>query len=399
MNNKTLFKNAKIILPSSIIENGFLITENSKIVDFGAEDFSESFEGKVVDVKGNYLSPGLIDTHVHGGAGYDFMDGTQEAFEKIAEYHNTHGVTSLLATTLAGETGETENVLKLYCECASKIKSSNLLGVHLEGPYFSVNQKGAQDIKYIKKPDPKEVDLFLSYNCIKRWSIAPELEGAMELGARLASLGIIVSAAHTDADFDTIEHASKNGYSLMTHLYSAMSGVHIADCKRHAGAIEAGLCIDELYAETICDGVHLPAGILRLIYKCKGRNKIVLTSDAMRGAGLPENSITKLGSLVNGQDVLIKNGVANRMDMKAFAGSVASGDRLLRTELSATNIPLWEVIGMATANPSRLLGIDDRKGKIEKNYDADLIVLSSDLYTQLSMVSGDITFVNDGFKI
>jgi len=192
--------------------------------------------------------------------------------------------------------------------------------------------------------------------------------------------------------FDVMEEASKNGFTLTTHLYSGMSGVHIADCKRHAGAIEAGLCLDALCAETICDGVHLPDGILRLIYKCKGRNNIILTSDASRGSGLPEGTIIKLGSLENGLDALILNGVANRPDMKAFAGSVASGDRLIRTELNAVKIPMWEVMGMATANPARLLGIDDKKGKIAVGYDADLAVFTKDIYTRMTVVNGEITY-------
>ncbi len=390
--SKVLFKNAVIVLQNSKIDNGYLLCCDGKIADFGEMSQLTETDSEVVDLEGAYLAPGIIDTHVHGGGGSDFMDGTEEAFRNIANHHNSHGVTSLLATTLAGDTNETANTLDVFCKCAPKITNCNLLGVHLEGPYFSMNQKGAQDPKFIKNPDMKEVELFLSYGCVKRWSIAPELDGAMELGKSLSAKGIIVSAAHTDASFDTIEEASKNGYTLMTHLYSGMSGVHIANCKRHAGAIEAGLYFDSLTAETICDGVHLPDGILKLIYKCKGRDKIILTSDAMRGAGLPENTVTKLGSLTKGQEVLIKNGVANRMDMKAFAGSVASGDRLIRTELNATGLPIWEVIGMATLNPARLLGIDNRKGKIEKGYDADLVALTPDIYTKLTMVNGVITY-------
>ena len=388
---KLLFKNAKLVLSDTALENANLLVVDGKIADFGVKEINA--EGaRVIDLEGDWLTPGLIETHAHGGGGYDFMDGTEEAFFGIAKHHNEHGVTSILATTLAGETAETENTLKVFCETQNKIKTCNMLGVHLEGPYFSMAQKGAQDPKYIKDPDKKELDLFLSYGCVKRVSMAPELNGAMEMGKYLAEKGIIVSAAHTNASFDCVEEASKNGFTLMTHLYSGMSGVHVADCKRHAGAIEAGLCIDSLTAETICDGVHLPDGILRLIYKCKGRDKIILTSDASRGAGLPEGTIIKLGSLTKGQEVLIKNGVANMPDMKAFAGSVASGDRLLRTELNAVKIPMWEVIGMVTKNPAKLLGIDDRKGKIAIGYDADLAVFSKDIYTRMTVVNGEITY-------
>lgn len=388
---KLLFKNANIVLSDTVIENGYLLVADGKIADFGAKEIALP-DAEIIDLNGDWLAPGLIETHVHGGGGYDFMDGTAEAFEGIAKHHNEHGVTSMLATTLAGDTAETENTLKVFCETKSKIKHCNMLGVHLEGPYFSLAQKGAQDPRFIKDPDRRELELFLSYGCVKRVSMAPELNGAMEVGRYLADKGIIVSAAHTNASFEQVEEASENGFTLMTHLYSGMSGVHVADCKRHAGAIEAGLCIDSLCAETICDGVHLPDGILRLIYKCKGKDKVILTSDASRGAGLPEGTVIKLGSLVNGQEVLIKNGVANMPDMKAFAGSVASGDRLLRTELKAVGIPMWEVIGMMTKNPARLLGIDDRKGKIAVGYDADLAVFTKDVYTRMTVVNGEITY-------
>lgn len=389
---RILWNNAKLVLKDSVLERAWLISENGKITDFGAEKAPEITDAEIIDLNGNYLSPGFIDTHIHGGGGADFMDATEEAFKTVSTHHNSHGVTSMLVTTLAGSTEETEKALRIFDNVKSKIDNCNLLGIHLEGPYFSMNQKGAQDPRFIKDPDKNEVELFLSYGSIKRWSIAPELKGAIELGRELSEKGIIASVAHTDADFDTVVKASENGYSLMTHLYSAMSGVHIADCKRHAGAIEAGLCIDGMNVETICDGVHLPDGILKLIYKCKGRDKIILTSDAMRGAGLPENTVTKLGSLTNGQDVLIKNGVANRMDMKAFAGSVASGDRLIRTELKATGISIPDAIKMVTVNPAKLLGIDNKKGAIERGYDADLVVFDEKIDIKYSCVSGKITY-------
>ncbi len=389
---RILWKNAKLVLKDSILDNAWLVCENGKITDFGTELPPQITDAEIIDLNGNYLSPGFIDTHIHGGGGADFMDATEEAFKTVVSHHNSHGVTSMLVTTLAGSTDETEKALRVFNDVSTKIDNCNLLGVHLEGPYFSLNQKGAQDPKFIKSPDKKEIELFLSYGNIKRWSIAPELEGAMELGRELSKKGIIASVAHTDADFDTVERASKNGYSLMTHLYSAMSGVHIADCKRHAGAIEAGLCIDDMNVETICDRVHLPDGILKLIYKCKGKDKIILTSDAMRGAGLPENTVTKLGSLTNGQDIIIKNGVANRMDMKAFAGSVASGDRLIRTELKATGISIPDVIRMITVNPAKLLGIGHKKGEIAKGFDADLTAFDENIDIKYSCVSGKITY-------
>ena len=224
-----------------------------------------------------------------------------------------------------------------------------------------------------------EVQKFLSYGVVKRWSMAPELEGAIELGEKLAQAGIVASVAHTDADYNTVKSASERGFTLMTHLYSGMSQASIRNGKRTGGAVEAGLLLDDMSVELIADGYHLGEEILRLILKCKGYGKIILTSDAMRGAGLPENSVTKLGSLKNGQEVRIYDGVAHTMDGTAFAGSVASGNQLLKTMLEATNLPLWATVGMLTKNPAKLVGVDGRKGTIKKGMDADLVLFDENI--------------------
>ena len=378
MENTYLIINTQLVLESST-EKGWLSVSNGKIQDIGYGEYRGEFCGKIIDAKGNYLSPGFIDLHVHGGSGCDFMDAEAEGFEKIARYHASNGVTSLLATTLAGDPEETENVLKTFCQVKDSVICCNLLGVHLEGPYFSHKYRGAQDPRYLKNPDRIEAEKLLAYGVVKRWSMAPELEGAVELGEKLNKAGIVASVAHTDADYSTVENAFEHGFSLMTHLYSGMSQASIRNGRRVGGAVEAGLLLDEMSVELIADGYHLGAEVLRFILKCKGYEKIILTSDAMRGAGLPENSVTKLGSLKNGQEVKIYDGVAHTMDDTAFAGSVASGNRLLKTMLSATNLPLWAVVRMLTANPAKLIGVDDKKGSLKAGMDADLVLFDENI--------------------
>ena len=375
---KTLFKNASLVLQDSTV-SGWLLVEKGKIAAMGEGDYSDLFDGEVIDCGGAYLSPGFIDTHIHGGANCDFMDAEEDGFRAIAAYHSSNGVTSMLATTLAGEKSETERVLDTFNRVAGSIDCCNLLGVHLEGPYFSPLQKGAQDPKYIKNPDMAEALDYLSYGCVKRWSVAPELEGAIEFGKYLADKGIIVSVAHTDADYYTVKEASENGCSLMTHLYSGMSQARIRDGRRVGGAVEAGLLLDSLYVELIGDGFHLTESVLQLILKCKGADKIILTSDAMRGAGLPDGTVTRLGSKEKGQEVKIYGGVAHTMDGTAFAGSVASGNRLLRTILSCTSVTLPEGVRMLTKNPATLLGIEDKKGSLSVGLDADLVLFDKDI--------------------
>ena len=389
MKERILYRNAQLVLPQSI-EAGWLLVEDGKIAALGSGDYKDQFDGQVIDGKGNYLAPGFIDTHVHGGDNCDFMDADPEGFARIARYHSSNGVTTMLATTLAGDPVETEKVLQVFSETAGNIHCCNLLGVHLEGPYFSIKYKGAQDPKYIKKPDMEEVETLLSSGVVKRWSAAPELEGILELATLLKEKGIVASVAHTDSDYATVKQAMEKGFSLMTHLYSGMSQAAIRNGRRTGGAVEAGLLLDDMYVELIADGYHLGDEVLQLILKCKGYEKILLTSDAMRGAGLPENSVTKLGSLKNGQEVRIYGGVAHTMDGTAFAGSVASGNRLLKTMRKATGIPLWQIVAMVTRNPAKVLGIENQKGSLAVGFDADLVLFDENI---------DIISVMNGGKI
>lgn len=375
---KVLFKNASLVLENRIV-SGWLVSEDGKISAMDEGDFVDSFDGVIINCEGHYLSSGFIDTHIHGGANCDFMDAVPEEYEKIAAYHASNGVTTMLATTLAGDREETKKVLRTFNEVSKDIDCCNLLGVHLEGPYFSPLQKGAQDPKYIKEPDMEEAEEYLSFGCIKRWSVAPELTGAIEFGKYLSDKGIIVSVAHTDADYYTVKEASENGYSLMTHLYSGMSQARIRDGRRVGGAVEAGLLLDDLYVELISDGFHLTESVLELILKCKGPDKIILTSDAMRGAGLPDGTVTKLGSREKGQEVRIYGGVAHTMDGTAFAGSVASGNRLLKTILANTSASLPEGVRMLTKNPAKILGIEKQKGSLAVGFDADIVLFDKDI--------------------
>lgn len=375
---KVLFKNASLVLENRIV-SGWLVSEDGKISAMDEGDFVDSFDGVIINCEGHYLSSGFIDTHIHGGANCDFMDAVPEEYEKIAAYHASNGVTTMLATTLAGDREETKKVLRTFNEVSKDIDCCNLLGVHLEGPYFSPLQKGAQDPKYIKEPDMEEAEEYLSFGCIKRWSVAPELTGAIEFGKYLSDKGIIVSVAHTDADYYTVKEASENGYSLMTHLYSGMSQARIRDGRRVGGAVEAGLLLDDLYVELISDGFHLTESVLQLILKCKGPDKIILTSDAMRGAGLPDGTVTKLGSREKGQEVRIYGGVAHTMDGTAFAGSVASGNRLLKTILANTSASLPEGVRMLTKNPAKILGIEKQKGSLAVGFDADIVLFDKDI--------------------
>ena len=392
MAQKLKIFNGQIITPEGIIQRGTVIIEGTRIVEVAEGDIVVE-NAIVIDAEGKYVSPGFIDIHLHGGGNCDFMDADVNSFLKIAETHARYGTTSMLPTTLTSEKDELVKTLKVFDEANKKnSKGAQFLGIHLEGPYFSYNQRGAQDPAYLRDPDPAEYqDLLALSKVIKRWSAAPELKGAMEFGRYLVSKGVIPSIAHTDAIYEDVEEAFKNGYSLLTHFYSGMSGVTRRNAFRYAGVIESGYIIDDMDVEIIADGVHLPVPLLKLIYKIKGPDHIALITDSMRAAGMPPGE-SILGSLKKGQKVIVEDGVAKLMDRTAFAGSVATADRLVRNMINLAGVSLFNSVKMITATPARIMGIEKQKGSLVAGKDADLVIFDDQINIEKTFVNGKLVY-------
>jgi len=382
--------NGKIILPNGIAEHGTVLVNQGKII--AVEEHDVDYPDAInVDAKGQYISPGFIDIHVHGGGGHDFMDGTEEAFLAIAALHAAHGTTSMMPTTTTAEKEGILQVLDVYEKAKEKnTEGSSFVGLHLEGPYFAMNQRGAQDPKFIRDPDPAEYMEILAYSSsIKRWSVAPERKGAIEFGRLLHERGIIASMAHTEAVYEEALEAFNNGYSLLTHFYSAMSGVVRRNARRYAGVVEAGYLHDGLDVEIIADGVHLPGPLLKLVCKIKGPDHTALITDSMRAAGMPEGEYI-LGNINSGLKVITEEGVAKLPDRSAFAGSIATTDRLVRTMIDLAEIPLFDAIKMITATPARIINMNDRIGAIKVGMDADLLIFDERINVKMTMIKGRI---------
>ena len=386
--------NGKIITPYRILANGVVFINDGKIHEV-SENNIELPDAEIIDAQGNYVSPGFIDLHTHGAGNHDFMDGAIDAYLKIAETHAQHGTTGLYPTTLASTKEELDKSFEVYRQAKMRnIKGAALLGLHLEGPYFAMSQKGAQDSKYIRNPHPDEyLEILNSTDDIARWSSAPELEGSRGFAKALVARGILPAIAHSDAIYEEALSAFDWGFSHVTHLYSCTSTVTRRNCFRYAGIIEAAYLIDDMTVEIIADGVHLPESLLKLIYKIKGPEKIALVTDSMRAAGMPDGK-SILGSLTNGQEVLVEDGVAKLLDRTSFAGSVATADRLVRTMLRLAATPLPETIQMITSTPARIMGIDNKKGSLTKGKDADIVIFDKDINIQLTMVNGNIVYRN-----
>ena len=373
---RTFIKNAKIVTPERVIEQGGLLIKDGVIAYVGQEEQSAE---KVIDAMNAYLLPGFIDLHCHGGANLEFMDASVAEIGKIADFHLSHGTTTLYATTLSAEMQETETALETFAAYHKAHENSTLEGVHMEGPWLNPLQCGAQDVSKMRTPSVEELEqLKEKYPFVKRVSIAPELENGYEFGKRGKELGIVMGIAHSDAEFTECEKALGNGYNVMTHLYSGMKGVTRKNCFRIAGAVEAGLYFDDYYVEVIGDGRHLPLELLKFIYKNKGADKICLITDAIRASGLPNGSKTKIGSLKSGLDVVVEQEVAKLANGTAFAGSTATADRLFRTMAEAIGKDMVALSKMCSGTPAKLMGLQDR-GEIAVGKTADLIVMDENL--------------------
>jgi len=380
--------NGKIIQPDRVIDSGCIIISDC-LISAVADRNIEVADAIEIDAGGGYIAPGFVDIHVHGGAGFDFMDGDENAFLKVAELHARYGTTSMLPTTLTSSRQELQRALDLYVAADQKnLNGSQFLGIHCEGPYIAMNQRGAQDPRYVRDPDPEEyTSILTNYSCIKRWSAAPELKGAIEFGRFLRSRNVLPAIAHTDAVYEEALHAFNNGYTLVTHLYSAMNGVTRRNAYRYAGVIEAAYLIDEMDVEIIADGVHLPPPLLKLVYKIKGADRIALITDAMRAAGMPPGK-SILGPRRGGLEVIIEDNVAKLPDRSSFAGSVATADQLVRNMVHLAGVPVVEAVKMASLTPARIMGVEDRKGSLSEGKDADIVLLDKSLQVKKTFLRG-----------
>ena len=413
---KQVIINAAIITPMRIIPRGSIVIDGSRIEGIYEANAPVPIYGfEVIDAKGLYMSPGFIDTHVHGGGGFDFMDATFDDVAGACKAHMRYGTTTILPTSVACSEDELDAMLGACADVIENMDDGpNVPGVHLEGPYCSLEMAGAQNPEYIIDPDPEQyIRLLDKYHHIARWSSAPELPGGLELGRELARRGIHCAIAHSNAIWEEAREAYLNGYTHATHLYSGMSMTQRIAAYRHGGVVEAAFLLDGMTVEIIADGKHLPEELLRLIVKIKGYDKVMLVTDAMRAAAEAdypaagrfsgfeaENSVNssedkvrwaKLGSAKSARDCIIEDGVAKTPDRQMFAGSIATTDRLVRTMVNLAEVPLREAVRMMTLTPATIMGYKS-KGAIAEGMDADILLFDEDINIKAVFVGGALRF-------
>lgn len=376
--------NGKVITSQGVDRQARLVLKAGRIAEITREQGGIE-SAQTIDAQGAYVAPGCIDTHLHGGDGHDFTEATPEAFRAIAYAHATQGVTTLYPTLAVAPTAVFRQAIKA-CETvvSQPYEGARIEGLHLEGNYINPLLKGGQDERFIQLPDPAEYqELLESTRLIKRWTAAPELPGALEFARYAHSKGVLVSLGHTAADYPTVKRAYEARFTHATHFYNAMSGVHKQREYKHEGTIESVYLVPEMTVELVADGIHVPPAILRLVCAFKGIDRISLISDAMAAAACLRPEHLRLDPRM-----IVEDGVCKLADRSALTGSIASGIRLIQVMAEKAEIPVADCVRMAATNPARLMGIDDRKGSIERGKDADLILFDENFRLQSVWIGG-----------
>ena len=391
---RTLIQNGPVITPHRLIAIGGVLIEDGKIIEVLERPIKElPPDINVIDAAGRFISPGFVDIHVHGGGGLEVMGATADEINEICLAHSRYGTTSMLPTTLAAPIDDICTAIDNIKAASGKNIGANIIGVHLEGPFFAQSQRGAQAPEYILNPDEETIHRLLDrWNGVRIMGAAPEIPGGMALGLALTQRGITASIAHSDATFEDVEKAMEHGYTDVTHIYSGCSNVHRVNAYRVAGVVEAGLYFDNLTTQVIADGKHLPASLLCLIYKCKGPDKIALITDGLgpSAADIPEGTVY---TQRNGIEIILDDGVMKMMDFTSFAGSCATMSKLVRNMMELADVPLVEAVRMASATPASIVNAYN-KGCLAAGFDADVILFDEGIEVSLVMVKGKV--VKDG---
>lgn len=375
----TRIKSDRIIVGNNIL-SGYVYIKDTAIAEVSARELPFDREE---DLTGYYVAPGFIDLHTHGGAGYDFINGEEDVVQGC-NFHLKHGTTSILPTISAAPFAKMRNAVEgIHKAMQNSAVKSNVIGAHLEGPYLSKAQCGAQCTEFITPPQKSEYEpLIAEYgSAIARWSYAPENDPEGTFCRYLKENGIIPSAGHTNAIYDDMLQAMENGCNLITHLYSCTSTITRKQGFRQLGVLETAMLHDELYAEIIADGRHLPPELIQLIVKIKGIDRIALVTDSLAVAGTEAKS----GFMVD-TPFIIEDGVCKLADRSAFAGSIATADVLVRTVVQEAGFSLIDAVHMMTAVPAEVMGLN--KGILAPGKDADIIAFDENINITAAFVMG-----------
>lgn len=383
-----VIKNAKVITPVKIIDNCCVLIEDGIIKKIGTDIYGEC----AIDAAGAYLTPGFVDIHTHGGYAADFMDCTEEAYEAALRFHIDNGTTSVLATSC---TAPRKNIISFidfarnYMRSGAKFKRC-VLGVHLEGPYLSVKNRGAQKLEELAIPEKDDYTYIIeNADVIKTVTISPELPGAAKMAKELTRVGILISGGHDDGIYPEFLPALDAGMRHLTHIYCAMSDLRYKNGKREVGLREYGLVDDRLTAEMIADNKHITPELAKLIVRAKGADKACVVSDSLRCAGQPKDErVYRLGAGEDAQLVRIGDGIAVTAKEGIYAGSITPVRAMVKNLIDA-GISITDAVKMGTLTPAKIIGEDSQIGSIEVGKRANLCLLDESFNLIQTFVDGD----------
>jgi N-acetylglucosamine-6-phosphate deacetylase len=379
-----LITNARLLTLHEVIARGWLLCRDGKIAAFGAGDTPDFESVTPLDANGATLLPGFIDLHVHGAMGHDVMDADAGGLRAMARFFALHGVTAFLPTTLTGSqaaiTAALRTIQTAMQHPADSWGGAAILGAHLEGPYLNLSKSGAQQTEYIRPVDMDEARAWLDLDVIRLLAIAPEFEANHALIVECVRRGVTVSAAHTDATFEQMQHGISLGITQATHTYNAMRGLH----HRDPGTLGAVLDSAAVRCELVTDNIHVHPGAQRLLWKLKGTDGVMLITDAMRATGMGEGDYT-LGDY----RVIVADGMA-ALENGTLAGSIITFERGVVNFMAATGEPLERVWRATSYNAACAIGADDRKGSITVGKDADVVLVDAQINVLLTVCMGKI---------
>ena len=376
------FVHARLCARGNVIDDGSLtVDEYGRITAVGSGLPSSQVTGETIDLQGQWLLPGLIDVHVHGGGGYDAMDGAYESIEGISRYHAAHGTTSFLITTTTDSEARIVEALKAADEAMTRgVSGAEPVGIHLEGPFIHESRRGAQLEAYILLPDQALLERFerASGGRIRLVTLAPEVAGGLDAVRWYRSRGVRVSVGHSNATYEEVKLAVREGADHTTHHFNGMSPFH----HRDPGVAGAGLLISELTTELIADGFHVHPDVVKLLFQVKGGTGICLITDALSCAGLPD------GRYDGYESVIVNKGKVMLADGSGLAGSTLTTWQAVVNVMNDTGLPLETVLPSATETPARQAGVQARKGSLTPGKDADLIVVDEHMRLTRTFVRG-----------
>lgn len=384
--NRVLFKHAMIYAEEGWIEDGCILVENEKIAYVGPT--ASFFDVETIELDSRYyIVPGFIDLHIHGAFGADVMDATTEALHTMVSRLPEEGTTSFLATTMTASAEQIEQAVENvahYMQKHNKAGQSEILGIHLEGPFLSPKRAGAQHPTNIIEPN---IALFQhwqqkAHGTIRLVTLAPEENNGLALVSYLKEQGVVASIGHSDAKYEQVVEAIHAGVTHATHLFNGMSGIH----HRKPGVALAVLMHKQVVCELIADGVHVAPEMVRFAYRNKGKEGLVIITDAMRAKCLNEGEY-ELG----GQKVIVRNGKATLFD-GTLAGSVLTLKQAVQNVIDFANCTLEDAVHMASTTPAKQLGLFDRKGSIRVGKDADIVVLNKNYEVIMTFCRGKLAY-------